>query len=519
MANLVTNPTADQTIQSHNLLPASGNTTQSLGSSAAPWEAALGNASIQTANITNMNGVLNAVDYMGSGDIGAGIMNAIAALPTVTGNDYKGNPYSYPAGTIYVPVGNYTYTTGIVVTTPLVTIRGAGPNATVLNFQGSGRGLSHSQPSMGSNITYNNSIIEDITIDGTKNLNSGAVGLYLANVQSPHMCNVCISNFSGSSQVGMLWDSGAAYLERASLRNVWMGNNSVSLSMINTRGSGTTMGYSFLDLYINVSTGQIGILCTGAGSSKQIYVTYCLFHIIINGSGGTGISLNDYALWQANTGVIHSESCTNGLTVDGTSQFIFSGCYTSNNSNPDSCVSGGILNWVDFTSETLSGGGNVTANITSGAAATAGNPCQAPQQWKWNSAYWNGSSSEPDAWTVGIASDASSDCADFVINHPSGGAGIARVGLPGLKVLNGVYGGYNTVIDYSGSSYENLTLPTASGTVVVDQGEGIGNGSAVAGFSAPTKGTGSGPTATSTVVQWMKVLANNGSTYWIPMMQ
>jgi hypothetical protein len=37
MANIVTNPTADQTIQSDNLLPASGNTTQSLGTAAASW--------------------------------------------------------------------------------------------------------------------------------------------------------------------------------------------------------------------------------------------------------------------------------------------------------------------------------------------------------------------------------------------------------------------------------------------------------------------------------------------------
>jgi hypothetical protein len=42
MANIVTNPTADQTIQSFNLLPAAGNTSQSLGTASAPWDAAVG---------------------------------------------------------------------------------------------------------------------------------------------------------------------------------------------------------------------------------------------------------------------------------------------------------------------------------------------------------------------------------------------------------------------------------------------------------------------------------------------
>jgi hypothetical protein len=41
MANVVTNPTADQTIGSHNLLPAAANATQSLGSSSARWVANL----------------------------------------------------------------------------------------------------------------------------------------------------------------------------------------------------------------------------------------------------------------------------------------------------------------------------------------------------------------------------------------------------------------------------------------------------------------------------------------------
>jgi hypothetical protein len=93
MANVVTNPTADQSIGAHNLLPASGNTTQSLGLSTARWNASLG-----TSDIKSMNGILNAIDFPGS-DIGAQVNAAIAAL-TATGS---GGTVFIPAGTISPP--------------------------------------------------------------------------------------------------------------------------------------------------------------------------------------------------------------------------------------------------------------------------------------------------------------------------------------------------------------------------------------------------------------------------------
>jgi hypothetical protein len=95
MANVVTNPTADQSIGSHNLLPASGNTSQSLGSTAAPWNASLG-----AADIKSLNGVLNAFDFPGS-DIGGRVNAAITALGT-------------GGGTVFIPSGSYSQTTTIV---------------------------------------------------------------------------------------------------------------------------------------------------------------------------------------------------------------------------------------------------------------------------------------------------------------------------------------------------------------------------------------------------------------------
>jgi hypothetical protein len=80
MANIVTNPTADQTIQSFNLLPASGNTSQSLGSSAAPWNATLGDATLVNATLDQLNGG-TVICLTGSSDPYNGlIQNAINAL-------------------------------------------------------------------------------------------------------------------------------------------------------------------------------------------------------------------------------------------------------------------------------------------------------------------------------------------------------------------------------------------------------------------------------------------------------
>src|SRR5580693_5393514 len=78
MANVITNPTGDQTIGSHNLLPASGNPTQqSLGSASAPWYAVL---ELESVNAT----VVFANNFPGA-DLGAQINAADTALGSAPG--------------------------------------------------------------------------------------------------------------------------------------------------------------------------------------------------------------------------------------------------------------------------------------------------------------------------------------------------------------------------------------------------------------------------------------------------
>jgi len=97
MANVVTNPTADQTISLHNLLPASGNSSQSLGTSGAAWNAALG-----TVSVKSLENVLYVDQFTGTGnnDVGDKINAAYASLPAT-------------GGIIVVPAGAYSFSTPI----------------------------------------------------------------------------------------------------------------------------------------------------------------------------------------------------------------------------------------------------------------------------------------------------------------------------------------------------------------------------------------------------------------------
>jgi hypothetical protein len=122
MANIVTNPTADQSIQSDNLLPASANTAQSLGTSAARWNATLGSVVVE-----NLNTVLYADQFPGS-TADAQIAAALAALPSTGGIvDARGltgaqscsaNPFASYTGSGVLLLGAATFTCSAQWTIP-----------------------------------------------------------------------------------------------------------------------------------------------------------------------------------------------------------------------------------------------------------------------------------------------------------------------------------------------------------------------------------------------------------------
>lgn len=98
-------PTGDQAIASNNLLPASGNTTQSLGSTAAPW-----NATLRTQNT---------------------IVYADAFASLQAAHDALGSN----GGTVVIPVG--TFSGAVAISKPNVIFRGSGAG-TIITAAASG---------------------------------------------------------------------------------------------------------------------------------------------------------------------------------------------------------------------------------------------------------------------------------------------------------------------------------------------------------------------------------------------
>ncbi|MGA3200610.1 MAG: hypothetical protein ABSD89_14580, partial [Halobacteriota archaeon] len=162
---VVKNPTGDQTIATNSLLPASANTTQSLGRSVSRWAASLG-----ITDVMSLNGVLNATDLPGA-DIGAQVNNAITAINV--------NDATY-GGSIYIPAGVYTQTTTIYLP-PWITLRGAGAAATVLNFTpttGWAVVVAGNNTSLFFNFGYQGAI-EDLIFVGPGNSHTASGGIYL----------------------------------------------------------------------------------------------------------------------------------------------------------------------------------------------------------------------------------------------------------------------------------------------------------------------------------------------------
>jgi hypothetical protein len=110
MANIVTNPSANQQILDYDLIPATGNTTQSLGDSTALWDAALGSATSGALNnIVHVDGVVYPFTQ-------AGVQAAIDAA-TNSGSSTLGAltvTYTDPDGTELTLIGSVPFGTSVI---------------------------------------------------------------------------------------------------------------------------------------------------------------------------------------------------------------------------------------------------------------------------------------------------------------------------------------------------------------------------------------------------------------------
>jgi Chaperone of endosialidase len=264
MANVVTNPSSDQTIQSHNLLPASGNTTQSLGSASATWNAAFGQVSVESVSAQNaafgqvsvesvsaqsVNGILNALEYDTANlgvDIGAQVMAAITALLSASPN----------GGTILIPAGTYPQLTTILLPR-YVKLCGASAFGTVLNYTPTTGWAICVADSLGIDGFVPLGAVEDLNLNGPgKATNSG--GIYIGGTDGVSGAAGTVNTsgyavtWASGSQFGS-WASGTTIIINGTGYIIKTVNSATSISLMTSTGSAQTgVGY------VVVSSPEVG---------------------------------------------------------------------------------------------------------------------------------------------------------------------------------------------------------------------------------------------------------------------
>ena len=167
-----------------------------------------GTFSTLTASATNS--VLNAAQFMGSGDIGAGVNAAFATLPV--------NAFASHAGKVVVPTGTYFYSTPIVIHSPYVTLDFQG---SVLVYGGSGVGITYGDAPT----SYGgNGGIRNLELHGSA---SGAIGILINEVTFNVFYNVNVKDFTAGK--GIVVSNTQLWTENNEFTHIRGANNAVGM--------------------------------------------------------------------------------------------------------------------------------------------------------------------------------------------------------------------------------------------------------------------------------------------------
>ncbi len=138
--------------------------------------------------------------------------------------------------------------------------------------------------------------IKGITLRG--DATAAAKGLVFTNtVSPPWLDDVVIENFTGTGAIGLDMVNTTHWTERAGGVRVWLNNNTVSMKMTGggTAATNSFMYHNWLDLRLNMSANQIGIV-----SAANAFVSKGKWHITANidGNDGVIIDVTDTSWWQ-----------------------------------------------------------------------------------------------------------------------------------------------------------------------------------------------------------------------------
>ena len=499
-------------------------------------------ATITTANITNMNGILNATDFPGA-DIGAQVNAAIATLPA-------------SGGEVYIPAGTYTQTTTILLPRT-VKLHGASGFSTQLNYTPttgwavimadasaaaafSPQGALEDLSLVSSSMSHANGAIYIGGTDGATPIGGTASPSSAVNPSTNFGDNTNINRVrimetgvSGAFGVGIQWGNNAwstnifectvsfcaigLYFpatinlassgENISVIGGIVGNNTVGLSI----GSYTLSGVDFHLTNVSFDYNTSWAIQNGTTADTSLQVTL------------DGCHIEQVNFWIQNFGIM---SLTNCNLINGTSAsaflidneypaFSMVGCeiLTScpalfkSTGYPATLVGNFSNTSLNNSAQLIDAAGNIfanghiTANSFTGTTVSGGSSLSLGASGTFLGWNYTGGSGESDFFN-NYLTGGTQPTFQFYGNHS---------GTPSL--LFSIDGSGNT----NPAGYLTLTAATPTGSltgIAFGDTTGFGNG-ASGNVTVLAKGTGSGPTTPGTVVGFMEINVN-GTVAWVP---
>lgn len=241
-------------------------------------------SSAQNITAIRLNGIRFADQFPGS-DIGAQVNNAI--------NDCIPAPGVPAECLILVPAGLFNYGTTIQIRSPGISLVGAGSFATTLNYEGTGDAIQWQ--------------IEPFNVEQAGRISGFTIfggggarnGIHSGSIVGAQFDDLHITGFVGSGAAGILLENAdtagsstsgpCCWTERNLFTRVHLDNNSIGLRMA-VNGGTNSFGYNrFLDLRMNVNSGQIGISAEPGG---VLYNATMIAMANVGGTGGTVLRLS-----------------------------------------------------------------------------------------------------------------------------------------------------------------------------------------------------------------------------------
>ena len=293
--------------------------------------------------------------------VGAALMSAPAIAQTATScsmyaNDGQGSDLgakinniieqSHGRCQILIKVGTYDTSTTVNITTPGISLIGAGSALTVINYKGKGDFIRWQINPFTIEMA---GTVSGMTINGTS---AGASGIHLGDIVGPKIHDVTLAGFTGGS--GLWQDNYVKWTERYVYTAVRLYNNLYGWRLSVEPNADASHGYGDVQLFFDIRAGQTGVQ-TDSG-------TY-LYHSNIRIQGNSThqiaafIKVEPRARWNLNNYSIYGEGTedTNGIMV--AEGGLFSGA--------------GVRNLAHMTDSTKSGFNTLETGL-GGAVTTSG---------------------------------------------------------------------------------------------------------------------------------------------------